>query len=87
MKWSPPSAEYGDRPPQGARAGSGAAQRSARRWPKRLRRGPMEMTACIIITLGLVMMLQPLAMVLFTWSFVTTLFGTVMFMVVSKFPE
>jgi hypothetical protein len=47
----------------------------------------MEMTACIVITLGLVMMLQPLAMALFTWSFVTTLFGTVMFMVVSKFPE
>jgi len=47
----------------------------------------MEMAACIIIALGLLMMLQPIAMVLFTWSFVTTLFGTVMFMVVSKFPE
>ena len=47
----------------------------------------MEMAACIVIALGLVMMLQPFAMVLFTWSFVTTLFGTVMFMVVSKFPE
>ena len=87
MKWNPSSAEYGDRPPEGARAGSGAAQRSARHWPKWLRRGPMEMAACIVITLGLVMMLQPLAMALFTWSFVTTLFGTVMFMVVSKFPE
>jgi hypothetical protein len=32
-------------------------------------------------------MLQPLAMVLYTGSFLTTLFGTVMFMVVSKFPE
>ena len=87
MKWNPSSAEYGDRPPEGARAGSGAAQCSARHWPKWLRRGPMEMAACIVITLGLVMMLQPLAMALFTWSFVTTLFGTVMFMVVSKFPE
>jgi hypothetical protein len=47
----------------------------------------MEVAACLVITLGLVMMLQPLAMVLFTWSFLTTLFGTVMFMVVSKFPE
>ena len=87
MKWNPPSAEYGDRPPEGARAGSGTAQRSARRWPKWLRRGRMEVAACIVITLGLVMMLQPLAMILFTWSFLTTLFGTVMFMVVSKFPE
>ena len=87
MTWNPPSAEYGDRPPEGARAGLGAARRSARRWPKWLRRGPMEIAACAVITLGLLMMLQPLAMILFTWSFITTLFGTVMFMVVSKFPE
>jgi hypothetical protein len=56
-------------------------------WPKYLRRGPMELVACILIALGIVMMLQPFAMFLFTWSFVTTLFGTAMFMVVSKFPE
>ena len=57
------------------------------RWPQSLRRGPMEMVACVLITLGIVMMLQPLAMFLFTWSFATTLFGTLMFMVVSKFPD
>ena len=56
-------------------------------WPRWLRRGRMEMLACAVITLGLVMMLQPIAMVLFTWSFLTTLFGTLMFIVVSKFPE
>jgi hypothetical protein len=56
-------------------------------WPRWLRRGPMEIAACLVITAGLVMMLQPLAMVLFTWSFMTTLAGTAMFMVVSKFPE
>jgi len=56
-------------------------------WPKALRRGPMELMACIVIALGIVMMLQPLALVLYTWSFVTTLLGTVMFMVVSKFPD
>jgi hypothetical protein len=56
-------------------------------WPKALRRGPMEMLACIVIALGIFMMLQPLALVLYTWSFVTTLAGTVMFMVVSKFPD
>ncbi len=55
-------------------------------WPLWLRRGPMEMVACCIIALGIAMLLQPLALALFTWSFVTTLFGTVMFMVVSKFP-
>jgi hypothetical protein len=47
----------------------------------------MEALACALIAVGLFMMLQPLAMVLFTWSFVTTLVGTVMFMVVSKFPD
>jgi predicted membrane protein len=56
-------------------------------WPKYLRRGPMEMVACVIIALGIVMMLQPLALILFTWSFVTTLFGTLLFTVVTKFPE
>jgi hypothetical protein len=59
----------------------------AQRWPRWLRRGPMEIVACVVIAAGLLMMLQPLAMVLFTWSFVTTLTGTAMFMVASKFPE
>ena len=56
-------------------------------WPRLLRRGKLELVACAIIALGLLMLLQPFAMVLYTWSFVTMLFGTVMFMVVSKFPE
>ena len=60
---------------------------STSNWPRWARRGRMEMLACIVIATGFLMMLQPFAMVLFTWSFVTTLFGTVMFMVVSKFPE
>ena len=56
-------------------------------WPKWLRRGPMEVAACVVIALGIFMMLQPFAMVLYTYSFVTTLFGTLMFIVVSKFPQ
>ena len=84
---SPSSVAYDGPPPEGARASSGAAQRAARVWPNWLRRSRMEMLACIVITLGIVMMLQPFVMVLFTHSFLTTLFGTVMFMVVSKFPE
>jgi hypothetical protein len=60
---------------------------SSSAWPKMLRRGPMETLACVIIALGIFMMLQPFFMVLFTWSFATTLFGTLMFTVVSKFPE
>jgi hypothetical protein len=58
--------------------------------PKRpllLRRGPMENAATAIIALGFLMMFQPFALSLYTWSFLTLLFGTVMFIVVSKFPE
>ena len=60
---------------------------SQRRWPRRLRRGPMELVACVVITAGILMLLQPYALALYTWSFLTMLLGTVMFMVVSKFPE
>jgi hypothetical protein len=56
-------------------------------WPRWLRRGPMEMAACIVIGLGIAMMLQPFALILFTWSFVVTLAGVAMFTVVSKFPS
>ena len=53
----------------------------------RFRRGPWEMLATILIALGVVMLMQPFAMVLFTYSFVVTLIGTVMFIIVSHFPE
>lgn len=53
----------------------------------RLRRGPWEMVASILIALGVVMLMQPFVMALFSYSFVITLTGTVMFIVVSHFPE
>ena len=56
-------------------------------WPAWARRGPMETAACIVIAVGIFMMLQPFALILFTWSFVTTLFGVAMFTIVSKFPD
>lgn len=56
-------------------------------WPKLLRRGPMENLATALIAAGVLMMLQPFVMALFTWSFITTLAGVVMFTIVSKFPE
>ena len=56
------------------------------RWPRWLRRGPLELVAAGVIALGIAMMLQPFALVLFTWSFVTTLAGVAMFTIVSKFP-
>jgi hypothetical protein len=51
------------------------------------KRGPWEMLATIVIALGVIMLMQPLAMALYTWSFVTILAGTAMFVVVSHFPD
>jgi hypothetical protein len=65
----------------------GSAQRSAPRWPSWLKRGPLEVAACIVIALGIFMMLQPFALVLYTWSFATTLAGVALFTIVSKFPK
>ena len=53
----------------------------------RLRRGPWELVATLLIALGVVMLMQPFALALFTWSFLVTLVGTVMFIIVSHFPE
>jgi hypothetical protein len=58
-----------------------------RRWPRLLRRGPMELLATTLIACGVLMLLQPFWLPLYTWSFLTTLVGTVLFMVVSKFPD
>ncbi len=53
----------------------------------RLRRGPWELVASLLIALGVVMLMQPFALWAYTWSFLVTLVGTVMFIVVSHFPE
>jgi uncharacterized membrane protein YjjP (DUF1212 family) len=53
----------------------------------RLRRGPWEMVATVLIALGVVMLMQPFAMWAYTYSFIVTLTGTVMFIIVSHFPE
>ena len=53
----------------------------------RLRRGPWEMVASVLIGLGVVMLMQPFALWAFTHSFAVTLVGTVMFIIVSHFPD
>jgi hypothetical protein len=53
----------------------------------RLRRGPWEMLATILIGLGVFMLMQPFLLWLYTYSFIVTLVGTVMFIVVSHFKE
>ncbi len=51
------------------------------------RRGAWEMLATILIALGVFMLMQPFALVLYTYSFIVTLVGTVMFIIVSHFRE
>ncbi|MEX0409670.1 hypothetical protein ABGN05_28935 [Aquibium sp. LZ166] len=50
-------------------------------------RGPWEMAASITIGVGVVMLMQPFFMWAYSWSFLVTLVGTVMFIIVSHFPE
>ncbi|MEL6954515.1 MAG: hypothetical protein AAFN09_05975 [Pseudomonadota bacterium] len=53
----------------------------------RLRRGPWEAVASTLIAVGVVMLMQPWVLWAFTYSFIVTLIGTVMFIIVSHFPE
>lgn len=53
----------------------------------RLRRGPWENLATVVIAIGVAMLMQPLVLALYSLSFLTILAGTVMFVVVSHFPE
>jgi hypothetical protein len=52
-----------------------------------VRRGAWEMLASILIALGVFMLMQNFALWIYTYSFVVTLVGTVMFIIVSHFPE
>jgi hypothetical protein len=56
-------------------------------WRRIFRRGPWENVATVLIAAGVVMLVQPVSIFFYTYSFVTVLAGTVMFMIVSKFPD
>ena len=58
-----------------------------RGWRRLFRRGPWENTATVLIAAGVVMLMQPYFMSLFTYSFAVILVGTVGFVIVSHFPE
>ena len=50
-------------------------------------RGPWEMIATVLIAVGVVMLMQPFVLWAYTYSFMVTLTGTVLFIIVSHFPE
>jgi hypothetical protein len=64
-----------------------ATHRDLRRWPRWLRRAPSEAVAMALIGVGVVMLMQPISLDLYGYSFVTILVGTLGFVVVSHFPE
>jgi hypothetical protein len=58
-----------------------------RGWRRWLRRGPWEMGAMLLIGVGVLMLMQPFWLTLYTYSFATILAGTLGFVVVSHFPD
>jgi hypothetical protein len=60
---------------------------SASRYPVWLRRGPCEAGTMALIGLGVVMLMQPFSLDLFSYSFVTILAGTLGFVIASHFPD
>jgi len=52
-----------------------------------LRRGPWEAGSTVVIVAGILMLVQPFALALYTYSFLAILAGSVAFVVVSHFPD
>jgi hypothetical protein len=62
-------------------------ERRQPRFPRLLRRGPCEAVTMTLIGFGVVMLMQPFSLDLFSYSFVTILAGTLGFVIVSHFPD
>ena len=52
-----------------------------------LRRGPCEAGASALIGIGVLMLMQPFALALYTYSFAVILAGTVGFVIASHLPD
>ena len=63
------------------------SERRASRFPRLLRRGPCEAVSMTLIALGVVMLMQPFSLNLYSYSFITILAGTLGFVIVSHFPD
>lgn len=50
------------------------------------RRGPWENAATAMVALGVIMLMQPFSLLLYSYSFNLLLAGVIMFLVVTKFP-
>ena len=66
---------------------NGKADRRISGFPRLLRRGPSEAITMTLIGIGVVMLMQPFSLDLYSYSFVTILAGTLGFVIVSHFPD
>ena len=53
----------------------------------RRKRSPWEMVASTLIAIGVIMLMQPFVLAAFTYSFLVTLVGTVMLIIVGHFRD
>ncbi len=51
------------------------------------RRGPWENGSTVLIGAGIVMLMQPFSLAVYSWSFTVILTGTLAFVITSHFPE
>lgn len=51
------------------------------------RRGPWEAVASVLIATGVVMLMQPASLTVYSYSFSVTLTGTVMYLICSHFRD
>ena len=63
---------------------STARPEPVRRW---LRRAPWEFATTLLIAAGLLMLMQPFALVVFSYGFVVLLAGVVGFLIAGKLPK
>jgi len=62
-------------------------ERRTSTFPRFLRRAPCEAVTMALIGLGVVMLMQPVSLDLYSYSFITILVGTLGFVIVSHFPD
>ena len=65
-------------------SGSAVAKSGLSHW---FRRGPWEAVTMTLIGGGIIMLVQPWSIDLYSYSFVTILAGTASYVIVSHFPE
>jgi hypothetical protein len=66
---------------------NGQVEHARTKFPLWLRRKPCEAVTMALIGLGVVMLMQPFSLDLYSYSFVTILAGTLGFVIVSHFPD